>query len=146
MYCNPVFENIINFPLQESGQTHLIHPHPWMTEWCQNDKIESFQGHFKRNGAGMKCFHPCHSNIISSFEGHSYSEWPTNDKKSHSTFIPVTSPNLTFVCTIFLQTLWQAQAGLKKWGRNDLRWCWNDIGMMKWLKNDLNDLGMTWMT
>ena len=65
----------------ESGQHHLIHPHPWMTEWCRNDKNGPFLDHSQRNDAEMMCFHLSHSSIISSFGGHSNVEWPSNDKK-----------------------------------------------------------------
>ena len=124
-------------PLLESGQSHLIHSHPRMTEWCQNDKSGSFHGHFQRNDGWMKCFHPCHSSIIPSFRGRSDSKWPTNDKKSQSKVIPVTSPNLTFVCTIFLQTLWQGHGGLQEW-------TWNDIGMtLEWQKDD--EMALEWL-
>ena len=36
-------------------------------------------------------------------------------------------------------------AGPKEALRNDVEMMWDDVGMMEWLKNDLNDTRMTTM-
>ena len=69
------------FPYMESGQLHLIHPHPRMMEWWQDEKSGSFLGHSKGMRPEWEGFHLCHSSIISSFGGHSDLEWPSNAKK-----------------------------------------------------------------
>ena len=67
----------------------------------------------------------------------------TNGRKSHSGVTPVTSPNLTSGCTIFLQTLWPGLGGLQEWHRNDigmtLEWHRDDRMAREWL----GWLGMT---
>ena len=44
------------FSYMESGQLHPIHPHPRMTEWCQNEKKWVIPGSFERNEARMRVF------------------------------------------------------------------------------------------
>ena len=112
------------------------------TEW-QNG---SLLGHSEGNVPGKGDFHPCHPVVISPFGDHSDSELPSNGGKSQSLVIPVTSPNLTFGCTIFLQTLWHSpmrpQGMRSKWCGMMLVW-WNGLRMtwmtLKWLKWDRSD-------
>ena len=114
--------SLFYFPYMKTGPLHLIHPHPRMTEWHRNDKNGSFRVIRREILRDGRVFHPCHSDLISSFRGHSDLEWPSNDGKSHPNIIPVTLPNLTFGCTTFLQTLWQGHKGLLEWCRNDMEW------------------------
>ena len=66
------------FPLLESGQSHLIHSHPQMTDWLRNDKNGSLLCHSEGNVPGWEEFHPCHPGVIPPFGDHSGLEWPSN--------------------------------------------------------------------